>query len=108
MTYFERNDNEERRPSCIETEEEGELDKDFQDIVELFNDSEKIQNVEIAAKKKKLELDILQDEELRFTFGQTNARKGKESPSKKTKKRPSFNDTIGFLKEKSGRKNEFR
>ena len=42
MTYFERNDNEERRPSCIEAEEEGESDKDFQDIVELFNDGEKI------------------------------------------------------------------
>ena len=39
---FKRNDNEEKRASGIEVEEEGELDKGFRDIVELFDDSEKI------------------------------------------------------------------
>ena len=41
MKNFKRND-EERRTSGIQVEEEGELDKGFRDIIELFDDSEKI------------------------------------------------------------------
>ena len=46
MKKFKRNDNEEKRASaiqpCIEVEEDGKLDKGLQDIVELFDHSEKI------------------------------------------------------------------
>ena len=69
----------------IEVEEEGELDKGLWDIVQLFDDSEKILKEENAAKKQKLELEASQAEELRLklleTFGQTKARKGEESSS---------------------------
>ena len=42
MKNFKRNDEEEKRTSGIQVEEEGELDKGFRDIIELFDDSEKI------------------------------------------------------------------
>ena len=68
---------------AIEVEEEGELDKGLRDIVELFNDNEKILKEENAAKKQKLELEPSQAEELPLnsleTFGHTKARKGEES-----------------------------
>ena len=51
MKKFKRNDNEEKRASGIEVEEEGELDKGLRDIVELFDDSEKITKEENEAKK---------------------------------------------------------
>ena len=57
MKKFNRNDNEEKRASSIEVEEEGELDKGLRDIVELFDGSEKILKDENAAKKQKLELE---------------------------------------------------
>ena len=58
MKNFKGND-EEKRTSGIEVEEEGELDKGFRDIIELFDDSEKIQKKENAAKKQKRELWML-------------------------------------------------
>ena len=112
MKKFKRNDNEEKRASGIEVEEDGELDKGLWDIIELFDDSEKILKEENAAKKKKLELEALQAEELLLnsleTFGQTKARKGEESSSEEPKKRRSSNDMIGFLREKNAQENEFR
>ena len=73
MKKFKRNGNEEKRASGIEVEEEGELDKVLRDIVELFDDSEKIFKEENAAKKQKLELEASQAEELSLnsleTFG---------------------------------------
>ena len=50
MKRFKRNDNKEKRASGIEVEEDDELDKGLRDIVELFDDSEKILT-ENAAKK---------------------------------------------------------
>ena len=77
--------NEEKRASRIEVEEEGELDKGIRDIVELLDDCEKILKEENAEKKQKLELEALQAEELRLnsleTFGQTKARKGEDCSS---------------------------
>ena len=77
--------NEEKRASRIEVEEEGELDKGIRDIVKLLDDCEKILKEENAEKKQKLELEALQAEELRLnsleTFGQTKARKGEDSSS---------------------------
>ena len=109
---FKRNDNEEKRASGIEAEEEGELDKGLRDIAELLDDSEKILKEENAAQKQKLELEDLQAEELRLnsleTVIQTKARKGEESSSKEPKKRRSSNDMIGFLREKNAQENEFR
>ena len=70
---------EEKLTSGIEVEEEGELDKGLGDIIELFDDSEKIWKEENAAKKQKLELDTSQADKLCLnsleTFGQTKARK---------------------------------
>ena len=51
MKKFNRNDNEEKRVSSIEVEEEGELDKGLRDIVELSGDREKILKKENEAKK---------------------------------------------------------
>ena len=51
MKKFNRNDNEEERASSIEVEEEGELDKGFRDIVELFDDREKILKEENVSEK---------------------------------------------------------
>ena len=51
MKKFKRNDNEEKRASGIEVEEEGELDKGLRDIVELFDDREKILKEENASEK---------------------------------------------------------
>ena len=66
--------------------EEGELDKGLPEIVELFDDNEKILK---EAQKQKLELEALQAEELRLnsleTFGPTKARKGEESSRKNQK-----------------------
>ena len=56
MKKFKRNDNEEKRVSGIEAEEDGERDKGLRDTVELFDDSEKILKEENAAKKQKLKL----------------------------------------------------
>ena len=56
MKKFKRNDNEEKRVSGIEVEEDGERDKGLRDTVELFDDSEKILKEENAAKKQKLKL----------------------------------------------------
>ena len=85
MKKLERNDNEEKRASGIEVEEEGELDKGLRDIVELLDDCEKILKEENSEKKQKLELEASQAKELRLnsleTFGQTKARKGEESSS---------------------------
>ena len=112
MKKFKRNYNEEKRVLGMEVEEEGELDKGVRDIVELFDDNEKILKVENAAKKQKLELEATQAEELRLkplkTFGQTKARKGEESSSEESKKRRSSNDMISFLREKNTQENEFR
>ena len=59
------------------------MDKVLRDIVELFDDSEKILKEGNAAKKRRLELDASQAEELRLnsleTFAQTKAKKGEES-----------------------------
>ena len=51
MKKFNRNDNEEKRASSIEVEEEGELDKGLRDIVELFDDREKILKEENVSEK---------------------------------------------------------
>ena len=51
MKKFNRSDNEEKRASSIEVEEEGELDKGLPDIVELFDDREKILKEENASEK---------------------------------------------------------
>ena len=83
MKKFKRNDDEEKLASVIEVEEEGELDKALRDIVELFDDSEKILKEGNATKKRRLELEASQAEELRSnsleTFAQTKAKKGEES-----------------------------
>ena len=112
MKRFKRNDNKEKRASGIEVEEDDELDKGLRDIVELFDDSEKIFKEDNAAKKEKLELEASQAEELRLNslenFGQTKPSKGEESSSKEPKKRRSSNDMIGFLRKKNAQENEFR
>ena len=63
------------------------MDEDFRDIVELFDDGEKILKEKNSAKKQKLELEDV--EELRLnsleTFGQTKSRKGEENSSKEPK-----------------------
>ena len=68
---------EEKLTSGIEVEEEAELDKGLGDIIELFDDSEKIWKEENAAKKQKLELDTSQAGKLCLnsleTFGQTKS-----------------------------------
>ena len=51
MKKFNRSDNEEKRAPSIEVEEEGELDKGLRDIVELFDDREKILKEENASEK---------------------------------------------------------
>ena len=83
MKKFKRTDDEEKLASVIEVEEEGELDKALRDIVELFDDSEKILKEGNATKKRRLELEASQAEELRSnsleTFAQTKAKKGEES-----------------------------
>ena len=88
------------------------MDEDFRDIVELFDDGEKILKEKNSAKKQKLELEASQVEELRLnsleTFGQTKSRKGEESSSKEPKNQWSSNDMIGFLREKNAQKNNFR
>ena len=88
------------------------MDVDFRDIVELFDDGEKILKEKNSAKKQKLELEASQVEELRLnsleTFGQTKSRKGEESSSKEPKNQWSSNDMIGFLREKNAQKNNFR
>ena len=65
------------------------MDEDFRDIVELFDDGEKILKEKNSAKKQKLELKASQAEELRLNslenFGQTKSRKGEESSSKEPK-----------------------
>ena len=70
---------EEKLTSGIEVEEEGELDKGLGDIIEVFDDSEKIWKEKNAANKQKLELDTSQADKLCLnspeTFGQTKARK---------------------------------
>ena len=59
------------------------MDKGLRDIVELFDDSEKILKEGNAAEKRRLELDASQAEKLRLnsleTFAQTKAKKGEES-----------------------------
>ena len=88
------------------------MDVDFRDIVELFDDGEKILKEKNSAKKQKLELKASQAEELRLNslenFGQTKSRKGEESSSKEPKNQWSSNDMIGFLREKNAQKNNFR
>ena len=88
------------------------MDEDFRDIVELFDDGEKILKEKNSAKKQKLELKASQAEELRLNslenFGQTKSRKGEESSSKEPKNQWSSNDMIGFLREKNAQKNNFR
>ena len=88
------------------------MDVDFRDIVELFDDGEKILKEKNSAKKQKLELEASQVEELRLnsleTFGQTKSRKGEESSSKEPKNQWSSNDMIGFLREKNAQKYNFR
>ena len=51
---FKRNNNEEKRASCIEVEEEGQLDKGPRDIVELLDDSERILKEESQQRSKNL------------------------------------------------------
>ena len=53
ITNFKTNDNQEKRASGIEVEEQGELDKGLGDIVELFDDSEKILNKGKCSKETK-------------------------------------------------------
>ena len=88
------------------------MDEDFRDIVELFDDGEKILKEKNSAKKQKLELKASQAEELRLNslenFGQTKSRKGEESSSKEPKNQWSSNDMIGFLREKNAQKYNFR
>ena len=88
------------------------MDVDFRDIVELFDDGEKILKEKNSAKKQKLELKASQAEELRLNslenFGQTKSRKGEESSSKEPKNQWSSNDMIGFLREKNAQKYNFR
>ena len=59
------------------------MDKALRDIVELFDDSEKILKEGNATKKRRLELEASQAEELRLnsleTFAQTKAKKGEKS-----------------------------
>ena len=61
MKKLKRNDNEEKRALGIQIEEEGELDKDLRDIVELFDDSDKILKEENAANKQKPEMGASQE-----------------------------------------------
>ena len=61
MKKLKRNDNEEKRALGIQVEEEGELDKDLRDIVELFDDSDKILKDENAANKQKPEMGASQE-----------------------------------------------
>ena len=61
MKKLKRNDNEEKRALGIQVEEEGELDKDLRDIVELFDDSDKILKEENAANKQKPEMGASQE-----------------------------------------------
>ena len=86
------------------------MDEDFRDIVELFDDGEKILKEKNSAKKQKLELEDV--EELRLnsleTFGQTKSRKGEENSSKEPKNQWSSNYMIGFLREKNAQKNNLR
>ena len=53
ITNFKTNDNEEKRASGIEVEEQGELDKGLGDVVELSDDSEKILNKGKCSKETK-------------------------------------------------------
>ena len=61
MKKLKRNDTEEKRALGIQVEEEGELDKDLRDIVELFDDSDKILKEENAANKQKPEMGASQE-----------------------------------------------
>ena len=61
MKKLKRNDNEEKRALGIQVEEEGELDKDLRDIVELFDYSDKILKKENAANKQKPEMGASQE-----------------------------------------------
>ena len=63
MKQLKINDNEEKRALGIEVEEEGELDKGFRDIVELFNDSERRSwRRKMLQRNKKLEPEASQAE----------------------------------------------
>ena len=50
VVIIKRNDNDGKRASGIDVVEEGELDKGLQDIIELFNDNDKIRKEKNAAK----------------------------------------------------------
>ena len=54
MKKFKRNNNEEKRASGIEVEEEGQLDKGSRDMVELLDDSERILKEEGQQRSKNL------------------------------------------------------
>ena len=54
MKNFKRNDSEEKRASGIEVEEKGELHKGLRDMVQLFDDIEKILKEEMQQRHKNL------------------------------------------------------
>ena len=111
MKKIKRNDNEKKRISGIEVEEEDELDKGLQDIVELFDAWENTKWEE-CSKEKRLELDALQDEELRLNSRTVKRKlvKGKRVQVKNQKNEAPSTIKLFFflLKEVYARKNEFR
>ena len=114
MKKFRKKENEERKASGIELDEESELDKAMRDIIELFDDHEKQQLEENQQKKEKAAAEASQAEEFRLnsleTFGQTRKRKNEDddSPTSSKGRRRSSTDTISFLKEKAEIDRELR
>jgi len=83
ITKFKKIDNKNEKASGIEVNEETELEKGLCDIIELFNDQERITKEESQAKKKKMEEEAAKAQKFRLmsleTFGQTQKRASESS-----------------------------
>ena len=113
MKKFKRVENEENRASGIEVDEDTEVKRALRDIIELFEDHEKLVQEEAKAKKEKLEIEASQAAELRQasleTYGETRKRLalGDEKSPKSVKQRKST-DTLEYLRKKSESETDIR
>ena len=81
IKIFKKKENDERKASGIEVDDETELDKGLREIIELFDDQDKYSKQQNDLKKQKLEEEAMQAQEFRLmsleTMGQTKKTKSK-------------------------------